>query len=327
MAERIAAVVATYNRCQWLRGCLSALLKQTRPLDRIIVVDNASTDETPKMLAESYPQVTVLRLNKNAGSSGGVEAGMRAAIEDGCDWVWVMDDDAEPVPDALAELCHYVGTPGLTALACLKVDPQGRPLLEHRGRFVFDQLPRRIIEPVTADVVRAPRPIDIDHCSFVGLLVHAEAARSVGYPDPRLFLQFDDVEYCIRLRRHGKILLVPTSRIIHHEPGGEAIRHRRLLGLPYEQVPASQYWKRYFTYRNFVWLSRKHGTRRAWVHLELIGLYLFLALGVLLFEDRRVRRWRLLTRAFVDGWRSRFDNTTPFNLMSSEPRSQSGGDR
>ena len=315
MSERILAVVATYNRKALLRECLDALLKQSRPVDRVIVVDNACDDGTAEMLDKDYPSVEVVHLETNAGSSGGVHAGMRRAVELGCDWVWIMDDDAEPAPDALQALCGQTDATDLAALACLKVDPNGNTLYEHRGTFTPQSLPRRIIQPISESMIVGGEPIEIDHCSFVGLMVHKAAIDATGYPDARLFLQFDDAEYCIRLRMAGRMMLVPASRIVHKEQDLSGVRHRRLLSLPYESIPYEHFWKRYFTYRNFVWLSRRYGTRRVRVHTDLVALYVFLVCCILLFDTRRFRRIWFLTHAFLDGLRGRFDNTKARRLL------------
>lgn len=88
---KVAAVVVTYNRKELLRECLQALLNQTRPLDEIIVVDNASTDGTDQMIPEEFPQITHVRLPENIGGAGGFHEGMKLAYEKGHDWIWVMD--------------------------------------------------------------------------------------------------------------------------------------------------------------------------------------------------------------------------------------------
>jgi len=71
MSENICAVIVTYNRKELLRECLKAVLAQTRPPEHVLVVDNASTDGTPEMLQEEFPQVEVLCLPENQGSAGG----------------------------------------------------------------------------------------------------------------------------------------------------------------------------------------------------------------------------------------------------------------
>ncbi len=105
---RICAVVVTYNRKALLMECLDALFAQTRPVDEVYLVDNASTDGTRELLAQrgflERPELHLVELPENLGSSGGYARGFEAAREADCEWIWVMDDDSEPAPDALERL-------------------------------------------------------------------------------------------------------------------------------------------------------------------------------------------------------------------------------
>src|SRR3954447_15177950 len=103
-AERVCAVVVTYNRVELLRECLTALEAQTRPLDRILVIDNKSTDGTAEMVRSEHPGVELVELPENRGGAGGFYEGTRRAYDDGYDWLWLMDDDTIPNATALEKL-------------------------------------------------------------------------------------------------------------------------------------------------------------------------------------------------------------------------------
>jgi GT2 family glycosyltransferase len=103
LAPVVWAVVVTYNRRALLEQCLDALRAQTRPPDRILVVDNASTDGTAEWV-RGQDDVVALLLDENVGGAGGFHAGMRLAHAGGADWLWLMDDDTIPRPDALERL-------------------------------------------------------------------------------------------------------------------------------------------------------------------------------------------------------------------------------
>lgn len=104
--KAIAAVVVTCNRCNLLKLCLYALLGQTVPCD-ILIVDNHSADETERMIrAIENPRVSYRNTGENLGGAGGFNFGLRWAIEQGYDYLWLMDDDTLPQDNALEELLN-----------------------------------------------------------------------------------------------------------------------------------------------------------------------------------------------------------------------------
>ena len=97
MSQSAASVTVAYNSGDLLLQQMEALLRQTRPLQEIIVVDNASSDGTSALVAERFPQVTFLRMAENLGVGAGFAAGLRyAALEKRHDWVWTFDQDSVP---------------------------------------------------------------------------------------------------------------------------------------------------------------------------------------------------------------------------------------
>src|SRR5438094_6114868 len=126
---RILAHIHTYNDADIIDQTIDSVLRQTRPVDGILVVDNASTDNT--LERPSLRHAAVLRHSENRGTSGAVVTGLQYALEHGYDWIWIFDADSVTEPDALEKLVAlYAGfSPRLqeeTAfLACLARDIQG----------------------------------------------------------------------------------------------------------------------------------------------------------------------------------------------------------
>ncbi|MGI8623849.1 MAG: glycosyltransferase, partial [Solirubrobacteraceae bacterium] len=104
MPETVWAVVVTFERSARLRECLTALRAQTRPPETVLVVDNASRDDTPDMVRTEFPEVTLLALTINGGGAGGFATGLERALAGGADLAWLLDDDTIPRPDALGRL-------------------------------------------------------------------------------------------------------------------------------------------------------------------------------------------------------------------------------
>src|SRR6476660_4982428 len=107
---RILAHIHTFNDADIIDRTIDAVLRQTRPVDGILVVDNASTDDT--LERPSVKNVMVLREVENGGTSGAVHSGLQFALEHKYDWIWIFDADSIPESDALEKLLDlYAGLP------------------------------------------------------------------------------------------------------------------------------------------------------------------------------------------------------------------------
>ncbi len=317
--EKIAAVVVTYNRKELLKECLDALLNQTYSLDSIILIDNASADSTPEFLEEQgylkNPKIDYVRLPENIGGAGGFHEGVKRGYEKSYDWLWLMDDDAEPKKDALEKLSKYFKIEkNVSALACLKIGENGQILQPHRGYFDFENIPKRIVSPFDERRIKE-KFIEIDHASFVGILVNKKAIQKIGYPKKEFFIHYDDVEYCIRLRQVGKILLVPDSVIVHKEATQGARLTKSFMGIKSIRTPYNKFWLNYYNRRNLVWLGTKYSTNKIKFYLNLCGNFLKLVIGVLIYDDCKSRRIYSIANAYIDGLKGNFDNGKPKRIL------------
>ena len=216
MGESVCAVVVTYNRKELLAECLEALLGQTRNADQILIVDNASTDGTPEMLAArgylANPAVRHLKLPANVGGAGGFHAGIEAAYENGQTWIWLLDDDTIPEPDALSRLFaarerFAVGErPDLLASRVLWTDATPHPM--------NTCVPKRPSDISTA-AARQHGLGSIRSTSFVSMLFHRRFVETLGLPMADYFIWSDDIEYSARILRENFGVLVPDSIVLH----------------------------------------------------------------------------------------------------------------
>jgi rhamnopyranosyl-N-acetylglucosaminyl-diphospho-decaprenol beta-1,3/1,4-galactofuranosyltransferase len=304
MAGTNAAVVVAFNRKELLTECLDGLLRQSLPLDAIYVVDNASTDGTHAYLQKNgyldEPRIRYIYLPVNGGGAGGFYHGMRAAFEAGYDWLWLMDDDAEPEADALRLMEPLKAYSEVVAIANQKSDVQGRETLDG-----LRMLPKQ-------NDRSTPYP-RVKFCSFVGILIRSAAVRKIDFPRPEFFIHNDDLEYCLRLRKIGDIALAKGSRMIHKEQARQTMP-KSYFGFNYLPKDLHGYFFEYYGHRNYVVVQRTHAKGLSRYLLPLRRF--LLAVGAILFIDKsdRWQRFKVLLRANVDGWRDKFDNAYPFRM-------------
>lgn len=204
MNSRICAVVVTYNRKTLLRECLLSLEKQTRPLDAILVVDNCSTDGTDAMLAEEFGHLSILRLPANSGGAGGFHEGMKKAYEQGFDWIWVMDDDVEAVPDALSSLLEF--QPISEFIHPRRITDRGDP-------FPWEG----VLDPTSGSKKSFPSDISfengrtwipVNYGCFEGALISRHIVERIGFPDKRFFIMGDDQIYGYQASRYTNVIYI-----------------------------------------------------------------------------------------------------------------------
>ena len=208
----VHAVVVAFNRRELLAAALAAIDSQSEPVDRIHVVDNASTDGTVEMVRQRFPDVSLHALPVNTGGAGGFAAGTAYALAGSADLVWLMDDDTIPEPEALAELLRAYdgysgGKPSLIASKVVWTDGRDHPMNTPRRRPGASARECRAADEVGCVPVRS--------ASFVSVLVDAAAVRKVGLPEAEFFLWNDDFEFTTRLLRQGIGLYCPSSRVEH----------------------------------------------------------------------------------------------------------------
>jgi len=312
-AMPVTAVVVTFNRKDLLLECLEALARQSRPLDRVVLVDNASTDGTVEAVEASgigdRLPLELLALQRNGGGSEGFHYGVRAALQGPSDWLWLMDDDCEPADDALERLLATpaAADPGVGAVVPAVRDPAGRLLPMHRGRIT----PRLVRAPMQAagDEEYDRAEVEVDFCSFVGPLYRTSAVRAMGLPLREAFIRFEDLEYAARLRPHGSMRLVPASVVVHKEAIPVTGSGLRDLWDDFSRGGAFEgLWKGVYGTRNVIFSGRQHGFVGAAAAVSYVALQLGRAAA---FDDHKLRTMYLYALYAYDGWRGRFRNVPP----------------
>jgi GT2 family glycosyltransferase len=248
--ETVAVVVVTYNRADLLARMLDALVVQTHPIATVIVVDNASGDHTPQVLARDDLPLQVIRSEENVGGAGGFRIGMETAYAGGWDRIWLMDDDVVPAPDCLAVLMR-VDAGHSDCLMCVREDLEGH--LVEKSATTFDLRNPLAIKPKTASVETTygtrdamPSLVQLQNVAFEGFLVRRRVVEVVGLPDPEFFIFYDDADFALRARKAGFRIWAVRDAVLVRQ-------------LAFSQQHALETWKGFYMYRNLFVVHFRHG--------------------------------------------------------------------
>ena len=309
----VVAAIVTYNRSELLLEAVDAVRSQTHPVERLFIVDNASTDRTPDVLRErgllDRDDVELVRLPENRGGAGGFARAVEVCLASGADWIWLQDDDAAPQPGAVAALlASPAAADPRTAAVCAKVVlPDGRIDANQRGHF------RRRLLPLAEREYRPGHFPQLDFLSFVGSLVRADVARRVGLPREDFFVWGDDVEYSLRLGREGPIRLVSESVVLHKRetrayetPRSRAVN--RVLPLELSPTPLERFWMNLCGLRNYLWTKKEYEGQGP---LSAAGTTAQFIVKHVLIDDKPLKRIPWIVRFARDGRAGRFANIPP----------------
>ncbi|MEW9527132.1 glycosyltransferase [Microbispora sp. NPDC049125] len=226
----VTAIVVAHDGARWLKETLTAVLRQTRPLDRLVGVDNGSRDGGGRMLSEAFGSGNVLTLNRSTGFGEAVhEALRRLPAASGQEWVWLLHDDSAPDTGALQAL-----------LWAADQDPKAAIL----GPKLLDWLDRRVLLELGVTVGRSGRrdtglePREYDQgqhdgihdvlsVSTAGMLIRRDVWDELSGLDPDLPLFRDDLDLCWRARVAGHRVISVTDAVAWHAEAS-ARRRRRI---------------------------------------------------------------------------------------------------
>lgn len=260
-SQRIAAIIVTYNRLAELQANVHALHSQTRPPDKIIIVNNDSTDGTRAWL-DAQPDLHVIH-QANRGAGSGFASGLNAMVEMGYDWGWCLDDDAIPEPEALGALCRAMeARPDARVFNSVGLAAND-PTQFASGALCVRTTPENYLvgQNVTAPGLLAPfmdanGMIDsIGGHFWLGTCIHHTVVRSVGVPYEWLMMRGDEVEYGLRIMRAGfHIYVVEASHVLHPQMPFVTVN---LLG-HHKTLKNTTTIKWYYALRNGVWIQRTY---------------------------------------------------------------------
>lgn len=246
---RIIAVVVTYNRLELLKRTISCL-RATDGVDDIVVVNNDSPDGTRQWLDSNAGanRLTVIHQD-NVGGAGGFKTGMKKALEMGADWIWCMDDDVFPRPGCLAAFLNHTDYPDVGIMAPRRLVDGEIFTTEFTGfDFTHTFASTAIGHLKKRDVTST---IEIAGAAFEGLFIKREVVEKIGFPNDRLFIFYDDTDYCLRARLAGYKILYVVDALFD--------KQKFFSNATWLERTKAKRWKRFYQVRNGAWFHHHYG--------------------------------------------------------------------
>ena len=209
---RASVVVVTWNGLHHLKRCLPALLKQTAISFEVILVDNGSTDGSAKWVAQTYPEVVLVRLGLNQGFAAANNAGFERARTE---LIATLNNDAQPDPEWLASLVHAADThPEAGSFASRVVLTNDPSILDSTG--ITTDVLGIAWNRDSAGPVGSEKEGEIFGACAAAALYRKTLLEELGGFDPTYFAYLEDVDLAWRARWTGwTARYVPSARVTH----------------------------------------------------------------------------------------------------------------
>lgn len=212
---KIFSIIVTYNGQQWIKKCLLSVFQSTVPV-HVIVIDNASADDSVKIVRENFSDVDLIELEKNLGFGQANNIGLKKALEEGANYVLLLNQDAQLENYTIEKLVkvakenHEYGI-----LSPYHYDYSGLDIERYFKDWVLKHYTPGLKEDFGRNELNEVYPTQFVHAAC--WLMPLSTIEKVGGFDPLFFHYGEDNDYVQRLQFQSlKVGIVPSSIFYHH---------------------------------------------------------------------------------------------------------------
>lgn len=216
--SKIFSIIITYNGEKWLPECLRHLT-ESEVATQIVIVDNASTDNTIEIIKQYGNAIHFIQNLKNAGFGQANNIGMEYALNQGADFIFLINQDAYIFPGTIQLLTAALTThPDFGILSPLQLDSSGKEVEPIFKKFLLKNFSNEVITNMLHPVNNSDinKPYTMRFVNAAAWMMPRECVEKVGLFHPVFFHYGEDNHYASRVQFHKmKIGVLPAARIIH----------------------------------------------------------------------------------------------------------------
>jgi GT2 family glycosyltransferase len=246
---RVAVAIVNANSGRFLRRALTTLAEQTHPPDRIVVVDNASSDGSSDGLENDFDGVEVIRLGENTGFAAANNLAAQEVSD--CEWLALLNPDAFPEPSWLEELLRAARERPAYSIFASRIVTESDPARLDAAGDVFHVSGVAWQGGHGQPASTATTPREVFSASAAAALYRRDAFLGVGGFDERFFCYYEDIDLGFRLRLAAHRCWYVPAAVVHHVGSSSARResdfmlyhtHRNIVWTFVKDMPAALFW-------------------------------------------------------------------------------------
>jgi len=222
MEPAVFIILLNWNGKEDTLACLGSLQRLDYPSYRILVADNGSMDGSVEAIRSAFPGVRVVENGANLGFAGGNNIAIRQALQDGADYVLLLNNDTEADPGFLSRLVEAAESDPNIGIAGSKIYYYSEPkrLWYAGGSVNLWKGDTHHIGENQLDGGQYDEAKDTDYVSGCAMLIKRQVIEDIGLLDERMFLYYEDSDYCMRARQQGyRVVYIPSSIVWHKVSG------------------------------------------------------------------------------------------------------------
>ena len=264
MAEKVIVVVLNWNKPDDTIECLESCYEIEHPNFEIVLVDNASNDDSVKRIRARFPDLYILENKENLGYAGGNNAGIRLALARQARFVLLLNNDVTVDPKVVSELVRVFQEHPDTGIAAPKVLYYDDPMTINSLGTSMDwwKLRPKLGHYHEKDSASYPAVMPKEILLGAALMLSREALERIGLIDEKFFIFHEEADWCFRSRRAGFENLSAPKAVIYHKES-KTMREFSVL-------------THYYSTRNFLYFTRKNATLAQWLQTRTGLAYLSL---------------------------------------------------
>ena len=213
--KKVFFVIVNYNGKEVLKECLRSVFVSEKVAFEVVVVDNASKDESLTEAKQLFPKAQYIAHKENKGFAGGSNSGIKFALEHGAEYVFLLNNDAVVEKDTIALLLQYAEKDRKNIFSPLVLSSRNPRKVWFCGGHIDWFRMRALHQKCTKEI---KEPTRTEYLSGCALLIPKQAFYEVGLLDEEYFLYYEDADWSVRARQAGYALwVIPGAEVVHTE--------------------------------------------------------------------------------------------------------------